>query len=83
MIDIDTGFVAVAILFGLALGFGLGRNAADRQATLTVTIGSVVVGAVAWFVSSTGTMPETAGVAMTIGGSAAAASLLLTGRRPT
>lgn len=83
MIDIDTGFITVAIVFGLLMGFGLGRNADDRTATVAVTTASIAIGAVTWIVASTGTTPETAGAAMTIGGAAAIASLLVTGRRPT
>ncbi len=81
MPEIGAPFVVASILFGALLGYGLGRSADDRTATLSATVVCAVAGGVAWLASSPATTAEAAGTAMTIGGLAATLILASTGRR--
>lgn len=78
---IDTGFLIVSVVFGLLMGFGLGRSPEDRTPAIVITALSLAIGAVAWAMGTPGTAPEVAGAALTIGCAATLTSLLVTGRR--
>ena len=81
MPELAAPFFVVSVLFGALMGFGLGRRAEDRPATIAATAFCTLVGILAWAVGAAGTTPEVAGASMTVGGATAAAVLVATGRR--
>ena len=70
----------VSVLFGLALGWSLGRFGEDRRATLISEAAAVAAGAGAW-VLWPGDRPALAAGALLIGGSCATLVTWLWGRR--
>ena len=80
MPDLDASFFIFALLFGALMGHGLGRNAADRIATLAASLSCTVVGAITWMVASGGTQPEIAGASIATGGLSTLIVLAVTGR---
>ncbi|HVR31864.1 MAG TPA: hypothetical protein VMS74_04045 [Acidimicrobiia bacterium] len=83
MPDLDASFFIFCLLLGALMGHGLGRNAADRPATLAAALSCIAVGAITWMVASSGTQPEIAGASMATGGLSALLVLTVTGRRIT
>lgn len=81
MPDLDITFFAAAVLFGVLMGFVLGRNGEDRVPTVLACVVCAVLGAVSWAVGAAGTTPEVAGASMTCGGLTALLVLVTTGRK--
>jgi hypothetical protein len=69
-----------AIVFGVFLGWALGRHAADRGAVVAAAAVTAMVGGAVWATDPTG-QSALAAVSMAVGGAASALSTLATGRR--
>jgi hypothetical protein len=71
-----------SILFGMILGWTLGRRGPDRKAVLGASLLTGAVGALVWATGpAAGSEPAMAAVSMTLGGAAAAVSIRLAGHR--
>ena len=81
MADLDLAFFVFAIAFGALMGFGLGRRAEDRTPSVIACVATAAVGVVAWLAGTSGTEPEVAGAAMTVGGISALVVVWIAGRR--
>jgi drug/metabolite transporter (DMT)-like permease len=74
---------ATSILFGMILGWTLGRTGPDRRNVLAAALITAAVGGIVWATGpAAGSEPAMAGVSMTLGGAATAVSIRLAGHRP-
>jgi hypothetical protein len=82
----DPRFLVVTLLGGLVLGWGLGRASGDRVPVLWATGLAGVIGLLGWIWWAVATDPPAylpeAVVSLSLGGPAALATALFTGRRP-
>lgn len=79
----DPRSALVALVFGLILGLGLGRQPQDRTPVLSAGLAATVVGIVAWVFAADGSYSElaTAGMSLALGGAVASVIVALWGRR--
>lgn len=81
---VSTTAWVTSFVFGLILGWTLGRRAHDRMTVFVGSLLTAAIGGVVWASGPTaGTEPAMAAVSMTLGGLATALSAQLAGRRST
>lgn len=79
----DLRLVAVAVVFSLLLGLGLGRRPQDRRPVLWAAAAATAAGVAAWLAAlgSPDTPTAVAGVSLTLGGATVLATVFVAGRR--
>ena len=71
-----------SIVFGMILGWTLGRGGPDRKAVLGASLLTAAIGGIVWATGpATGSESALAAVSMTLGGVAASVSIQLAGHR--
>lgn len=82
----DLRVLVFAIAFGALMGWGMGRRAEDRRATVAASAVATIAGIATWIVvlatdAPSGGSLAVPAVSLTAGAGAALASLVITGRR--